>query len=102
MIKPILVFGEPELAELVRVAKVLPDHLVSIVKLCILWAKRLLVAGDLTKNAAAGGSDFGSLQRFHKAFRLSEGMPPVVLCRSMSGKSAAGRLPDNVSRPASK
>jgi LacI family transcriptional regulator len=39
-------------------------------------AKRLLGAGDLTMEAVAEGSGFGSLQRFHEAFRLLEGTSP--------------------------
>ncbi len=39
-------------------------------------AKRLLRATDLTMDAVAEGSGFGSLQRFHEAFRRIEGMPP--------------------------
>jgi len=48
----------------------------EIVTVRVAWAKRLLGAGDLTMEAVAGGSGFGSLQRFHEAFRLLEGTSP--------------------------
>lgn len=39
-------------------------------------AKRLLGATDLTMDAVASASGFGSLQRFHEAFRRLEGRTP--------------------------
>jgi LacI family transcriptional regulator len=39
-------------------------------------AKRLLVSTDLPLDSVAEGSGFGSLQRFHIAFREREGMSP--------------------------
>lgn len=48
----------------------------EIITVRVAWAKRLLGAGDLTMEAVAGGSGFGSLQRFHEAFRLLEGTSP--------------------------
>ncbi len=39
-------------------------------------AKRLLSATELTMDAVAEGSGFGSLQRFHEAFRRVEGKTP--------------------------
>jgi len=48
----------------------------DIVAARIARAKRLLRDTDLTMDAVAENSGFGSLQRFHETFRRIEGMPP--------------------------
>ena len=39
-------------------------------------AKRLLAGSDLTMESVAERSGFGALQRFHAAFKESEGVSP--------------------------
>jgi len=48
----------------------------EIITIRVAKAKRLLGASDLTMEAVAESSGFGSLQRFHESFRLLEGTSP--------------------------
>jgi LacI family transcriptional regulator len=58
----------------------------EIVRSRIAYSKRLLRDGDETIDAVAERSGFGSAQRFHEAFRRSEGLAPGTWRRQNRGR----------------